>query len=178
LKDTVLKTKRLRLEPPNDEYASDIHQYSNEPQFCRYIDSEPTESVEDAAVYLNGLRTDNAASRRRYWVVVENHTQKAVGTLGLIFPFAARHKVAEFGYGFSPSVWGSGYFQEAAKAVFKIAFDEMGLVRIQAIARVDNVAAIRSTQKLGFQNEALLQSFYQSGGNRVDAVVMALFQSE
>jgi [ribosomal protein S5]-alanine N-acetyltransferase len=169
-----LESKQLRLVPPHASFADDVYAYGSDPEFCRYIDAAPMQSHEDARAFLDALAEDNAAERRMYWVAVDRAQGRAIGTLGLLFPFARRHGVAEFGYGFARSSWGSGAFQEAGRTVIDFAFGRLGLARLQAITRCENVAAIRGVEKLGFRREATLRSFYQATGRRIDAALLVL----
>lgn len=170
-----IRTSALTLVPPDPAYCDDIYRYASSADFCRYIDAEPMESSEQAAEFLTHLKQENDVGNRKYWVALDNASQTAVGTLGLIFMHAERHRVADFGYGFAPQCWGTGIFQEASGGVIAHAFEEMGLGRLQAITRADNIAAIRSIEKLGFRQEGTLEAFYQTGAGRADAVILALF---
>jgi len=170
----TLDLNRLRLVPPQSCFAADVHDYGSDPEFCRYIDAEPLQSQEGALAFLEMLSSDNAAGRRMYWVAVEKAQNRAIGTLGLLFPHARRHRVADFGFGFSRQWWGSGAFQEAGRAIVGFAFQRLGLARLQAITKSENVAAIRGVEKLGFRREATLRSFYQAPDRRIDAVLLAM----
>lgn len=169
----TLETERLLLTAPDVKYAADLHEYGSDPKFCAFIDAPPTKSAEDAASFLDKMSAANQADERCYWIVVDRTNGQAVGTLGLLFPYAHRHRVADFGYGFSPKVWGTGVFQEAGKAVVHFGLTNLNLVRIQAFTRADNIAAIEGVKKIGFEEEANLKSFYQTGHGRADATVLA-----
>lgn len=170
----ALETDRLRLLPPDPVFVPDVFAYGRDAEFCRFIDASPMTTEQDACNFLASLTKDNASGHRMYWVATRKSDGRAVGTLGLIFPFAARHRTAEFGYGFAPEVWKSGLFQEASRAVIAQAFDILDFVRLQAITRATNIKAIRSVEKLGFVREATLRSFYQVGDTRDDAALLAL----
>jgi [ribosomal protein S5]-alanine N-acetyltransferase len=171
----TLKTARLRLVAPALRHASGLFAYGSRPDFTTFLDSVPFRVKKDAQQFLRALRTDNRLGKRVYWVAELAEDGRAIGTLGLLFPFASHHRVAEFGYGFSPEMWGKGFFSEAAKAVVIYAFGVLGLHRIQVLTRSSNIRAIRSVEKLGFRREATLVEFYQDGiGERGDATLLAL----
>lgn len=166
------------LTGPTPDHAADIYRYARNERFCAYIDAAPARSAADATAFLKGLANDNAAGARLYWVAVRRNDDRAVGTIGFVFTHARRHRVAELGYGFSPETWGTGLFQEAAAEVLRYAFANLGLVRIHAITRADNVAAIKGVEKVGLKREATLKSFYETDEGRADAAVMAILISE
>src|SRR5256886_12460553 len=57
----------------------------------------------------------------------------------------------EIGYWLGVSYWGQGYATEAARAVIDHAFEDLGLERLEAGARVSNPASRRVLEKCGFQ---------------------------
>lgn len=175
---TELNTQRLDLLKPDLRYASDIHDYATDPIFCALIDAEPSRSKLDAIEFIERLIRENNSGLRHYWIAVDRKEGRAVGTLGLLFTDARRHRTAEIGYGFSRKVWGTGLFPEAMTAVLRHTFNTLGIYRVQAITRADNTASIRGVEKLGMRREALLRSYYQTQNSRVDAVVMSILSNE
>jgi RimJ/RimL family protein N-acetyltransferase len=71
-----------------------------------------------------------------------------------IFMKTWEHKMAEFGWVFSPDHYGKGYATESSIPLLEIAFDELELHRV--IARLDarNGASARVLEKLGLRREA------------------------
>src|SRR5215218_706884 len=130
-----LTTARLRLVAPARRHVGDLFAYGSRSDFTEFLDSKPFRTKRDAERFVDSLRADNRSGKRTYWVAELIDGDRAVGTLGLLFPFAPNHRVAEFGYGFAPDVWGSGLFAEAAQAVVNYGFATLGLHRIQALTR-------------------------------------------
>lgn len=174
-KPPELATARLRLVAPSRRHIGDLFAYGSRADFTTFLDSKPFRARRDAERFLHALQKGNRSGKRMYWVVELKDGKRAVGTVGLLFPFAPRHRVAEFGYGFAPDVWGSGLFAEAARAVVKHGFAKLGLHRIQALTRAANVRAVKGIKKIGFYQEAVLAEFYQEqNGERSSAALLAL----
>jgi [ribosomal protein S5]-alanine N-acetyltransferase len=174
-KPPTLKTRRLRLTAPEQRHADGLFDYGSREAFTAFIDSAPFRTRKEAERFARCLQADNKSGRRLYWVAELRNGERAVGTLGFIFAFSPRHRVAEFGYGFAPETWGTGLFAEAASAVIAFGFAKLGLRRIQAITRATNFRAIKAVEKLGFRCEAVLAEFYQEpDASRCDAVLLAL----
>jgi ribosomal-protein-alanine N-acetyltransferase len=174
-KPPTLETERLRLTAPNVRHAAGLFAYGSRKEFTAFIDSAPLRTKKEAERFAQSLAADNKSGRRLYWVAELLEDKRAVGTLGFIFSFSPRHRVAEFGYGFAPETWGTGLFSEAAKAIVAFGFTKLGLRRIQAITRATNIRSIKGAEKIGFRQEAVLAEFYQDAdGSRCDAVVLAL----
>ena len=174
-KPPELTTARLRLVAPARRHIGDLFAYGSRADFTAFLDSRPFRTKADAERFLHALQKDNRSGKRMYWVAELSDGGRAVGTLGLLFPFAPHHRVAEFGYGFAPDVWGSGLFAEAAQAVVNHGLATLGLHRIQALTRAANVRSIKSIEKIGFRQEAVLAEFYQEqSGERSAAALLAL----
>jgi len=174
-KPPELATARLRLVAPSRRHVGDLFAYGSRADFTTFLDSKPFRTRRDAERFLQALQSDNRSGKRMYWVAELKDGKRAVGTLGLLFPFAPHHRVAEFGYGFAPDVWGSGLFAEAAQAVVDHGFGTLGLHRIQALTRAANVRSIKGIEKIGFRQEAVLVEFYQEkDGERSAAALLAL----
>lgn len=174
-KPPELATARLRLVAPSRRHIGDLFAYGSRADFTTFLDSKPFRTRRDAERFLQSLQKDNRSGKRMYWVAELKDGKRAVGTLGLLFPFAPYHRVAEFGYGFAPDVWGSGLFAEAAQAVVDHGFGKLGLHRIQALTRAANVRSIKGIEKIGFRQEAVLSEFYQEqNGERSSAALLAL----
>ena len=170
-----LTTARLRLVAPSRRHIGDLFAYGSRADFTAFLDSRPFRTKRDAERFLHSLQADNRSGKRMYWVAELSDDGRAIGTLGLLFPFAPQHRVAEFGYGFTPDVWGTGLFAEAAQAVVNYGFATLGLHRIQALTRAANVRSIKGIEKIGFRQEAVLSEFYQEqNGERSSAALLAL----
>jgi len=178
--DTLIKleTKSLILEPPDIRFAQDVLEYSNDPEFCRYIDAKPAADIEECKEFMKNLSEENVKGKRAYWVIVQKSEKKAIGTIGFIFKHALRHKVAEIGYGLGRAYWGQGLFQEAMKEVLKFGFEDLQLERIQAIAREDNQRAIKGIEKIGFIQEAVFKSFYETVEGRKNGVLLRILKED
>jgi len=60
------------------------------------------------------------------------------------------------------------------KLIVEYGFYKMGIIRFQAEIIPENIASIRVCEKIGFQNEGLLNqyAFYNNNGNCFKSVVM------
>ncbi len=76
------------------------------------------------------------------------------------------------------SVWGKGYGTDAARTLLRWGFDELNFNRVWLRVYDDNVRAIRSYDKLGFQVEGRLRQdrFHQSRYS--DTLIMGLLRHE
>jgi RimJ/RimL family protein N-acetyltransferase len=78
----------------------------------------------------------------------------------------ARDRQAELGWVIAPEHAGRGYATEAAAALLRICFDDLGLYRVTALCFADNVASWRIMERLGMRREAhnVRESLHRSRG--------------
>lgn len=77
-----------------------------------------------------------------------------------------------------PSYRGMGYGIEMTRQVVRIAFEEMGLHRLQLFVFDFNTPAVRAYQRAGFKIEGLLRDYRKVGDNYWSSYLMALLDSE
>jgi ribosomal-protein-alanine N-acetyltransferase len=79
--------------------------------------------------------------------------------IGSLIPQKGEHRInAEIGYWIGEPYWGKGYATEAVKLLVEYAFGELGLLRIYAFIYGYNAASMRVLEKVGFYEEAIIQS--------------------
>ncbi|MFJ3390385.1 MULTISPECIES: GNAT family N-acetyltransferase [unclassified Lysinibacillus] len=89
-------------------------------------------------------------------------------------------KRAEIGYELSEDYWHRGIMSEAVKAVLSIGFDQLGLVRIQAIVTEENIASKKLLSKFNFKEEGCLRQFecHSVTGECKDMLIYSLLHTE
>ena len=93
--------------------------------------------------------------------------------LGEAMVAPGEHGVGEVGCCIVPAARGRGIATEALRLLTDWAFAALGLGRIQVFVAAQNVAALRLAESAGFRREGLLRSYWEHGGGRLDAVVLA-----
>ena len=78
----------------------------------------------------------------------------------------ARGVQAELGWSLDPAYGGRGLASEAVRALFGIAFDDLGLRRVTANCFADNAASWRLMERVGMRREvhAVAESLHRSRG--------------
>ena len=89
------------------------------------------------------------------FAVVLQGERLLIGAIGLSLS-PEQHRRAELGYWIGVPFWGQGYCTEAARAVVRYAFDDLGLHKITARHLATNPASGRVMQKLGMRLEGEL----------------------
>lgn len=100
--------------------------------------------------------------------IVETSSGRHVGNVK-IGPMKPRHKSADVSYFIGEvDCWGKGYGPEAVGLVVRLAFEELGLFRLQAGAYSSNVASIRVLARNGFVQEGCLRQALVTRGTMRD----------
>lgn len=99
-----------------------------------------------------------------------------IGGIGL-HPYPD-HKRAELGYWIGVPFWGNGYATEAARAVVRYGFEQIGLNRIFAGYFKHNVASGRVLQKIGMKYEGCSRQNVLKWGEFMDVEVYAILRQD
>lgn len=101
-----------------------------------------------------------------------------VGLHGIAARSDRRTAHAELGYWIAPQARGHGYITEAARAVCRWGFAELGLERIDWMAFVGNEASRRVAEKVGFTIEGTQRRRHVQKGRVVDTWIGSLLAGE
>ena len=83
------------------------------------------------------------------------------------------------GYGVAAKYWGQGIATKTVKMVISEVFKDFpDLVRLQAVAVVENIASQRVLEKAGFTREALLRKHSFLKGQLKDLVIYSLLSTD
>ena len=104
-------------------------------------------------------------------LVIADRTSDAY--LGEVTVVVGEHQVGELGCGLIPAARGRGIASEALRLLGDWAFRALELGRLQVFVAMENVAALRLSERAGFRREGVLRAYWQSDGARLDAVVLA-----
>jgi ribosomal-protein-alanine N-acetyltransferase len=150
----TLATPRLLLRRLTVEDADAMFAYLKDPALTEFVAWEHHASIERTVLYLMTLE---AAYRDGLleWGVTTRRGGRLVGTCGFS-RVDLDHARGEIGYTIGRRFSGHGYATEAAAAVMRYGFDELGLHRIEAQCVVGNAASARVLGKLGMAFEAVL----------------------
>lgn len=108
-------------------------------------------------------------------MIVESESDKAIGSV-YIRDIDMEHKKGEYGIFIGEENYLSkGYGTEAAELMTEYAFSHLGLHKIMLRVYAENIRAIKSYEKAGFEKEAYLKEDVCVQGIYRDIVLMAKF---
>ncbi|MET1058834.1 MAG: GNAT family N-acetyltransferase [Nocardioides sp.] len=165
-----LVTSRLVLR----EYAHGdfdaVHRFASDPENSRFVAWGPN-TPDDTRMFIEGWLEEQATEPRTGWTfAVTEPGGEPFGSVGL---YRQGQHDAETGFAISRDRWGSGYATEAAEALLRFGFDTLGLHRIWATCRPENVGSYRVLEKIGMQREGRLRDHVLIRGAWQDSLLYA-----
>jgi RimJ/RimL family protein N-acetyltransferase len=146
----LLETPRLVLRPFAAGDAVLVHGVYSDPKVMRYVATGPMAEL----TVTERLLQDYAGHQQRhgysFWAVVERSSGALIGDAGLYRTPAGE---VELGYTLGAAWWGRGYATEAASRWLSVAFGELALDEVVALAEPANAASLRVLDKLGMRRD-------------------------
>jgi len=144
-----IETERLYLKCiGHDDVEFFYKQFSNNEVNQYLYDAEPCRSMEQAQEWIDFYLESEPRNHHR-WIMVLKENGEKIGTCGF-HRWNRENGEIEMGYDLQPSYWRKGYTSEALAAIMKFAAEEMKVKKIIAHISADNIASIRTAEKMGF----------------------------
>ncbi|MCQ6562376.1 GNAT family N-acetyltransferase [Paenibacillus mendelii] len=151
----ILETERLVLREFALEDAAAVHVYAADPVVAAHMSWGPNTEEEtwDYMQYVTQMQGEQPRTGFELAVILKE-TQALIGGTGIFINSPGQ---GEIGYCYNPLYWGRGYAAEAAAALLRFGFNELGLHRIFATCRPGNTGSAKVMQKLGMKYEGHLR---------------------
>jgi RimJ/RimL family protein N-acetyltransferase len=172
-----LRTERLLLRPLTAGDADAMLAYRSRLDVSRYVPFEPM-SRDDILERIAGQwsRTELTDEGQALTLGAEvAATGQLAGDVILMW-HSREHAGGEVGYVLDPARGGHGYATEAAQAMLRLGFEELGLHRIVARIDEDNEPSAKLARRLGLRQEARLvhnEFFKGRWSNELDFAMLA-----
>lgn len=173
-----IATARLVLREFREADWTDLFAYWTDPRYRRfYPEVEPVEPAVRALV--GRFVAAQAEQPRRDWqlAIVKRADSRLIGNCGIRVNDPARRE-ANIGYELHPEEWGQGYATEAARAILRFGFADLGLHRVWAECVADNTASARVLERLGLRREAHFREQQWYRGRWWDTLIYAILDHE
>lgn len=166
----VLETALLMLRPLEMSDARKVRELAGSREVARNTASIPYPYPEGAAE--EWIAEQAGDDTRIVFAIVESGSEELVGGIGL--RLEPEHERGELGYWIGEEWWGRGYATEAAEAVVRFAFEELGLERVHARTFARNPASRRVLEKIGMRREGLLPRHFKKWNEFVDVEIYGI----
>jgi RimJ/RimL family protein N-acetyltransferase len=152
-----VSTGRLLLRPLTVDDVDALLAYRSRPDVCRYVPFEPMDRHtihERLATHWAATDLTDAGQALTLGIEVAR-SGELIGDV-VLFWHSREHRGGEIGYVVHPDFAGDGYATEAAHALLRLAFDDLGLHRVTARIDERNEPSARLARRLGMRQEARL----------------------
>lgn len=172
----LLHDDRAGLRPWREGDVAAILAMSRDPDTIRFT-SVPDPYDEDSvriwlALQPARLRAGDGAA----FAVVEPPGEEALGAIGVRVLHG--RGIAEIGYHMAPQARGRGLATAALRLLSDWSFRKLPVARLQLTTHLDNPASQRVAEKAGYTREAVLRSWADQRGDRVDLIMYSLLPGE
>ena len=171
-----LRTERLLLRELEESDAPRLSEIEALPEVWRYLEGERN-TLDKAEEYIRGILVESSEIPRKTFDFAVTVDGLYIGRCGL-----GRNdrelRTAMLWYSLDPAYHGKGYATEAARAVMKLGFEQLGLHRIWADADPRNPPSIRVMERLGLRREAHHLENVCIRGEWCDSIIYAMLRRE
>lgn len=144
----MLETERLILRPWKQEDALDLYRYARDPEVGPPAGWPPHTSPENSREIILSV----LSQPETYAVCLKSG--EPIGSIGLhrkgVSDLTDREDECELGYWLGKPYWGQGLIPEAARALLRYAFEELGMAAVWCGYYEGNEKSRRVQEKLGF----------------------------
>jgi len=151
--DVVLATARLRLRPFDDADVDDLWLHVSDPALTRMLSWNAHTERDQTLDFIRRVNTGPTTGTGVAWAIeLDGRAAGCISLEGIQFELRAwRLDRAELGYWIAPPLWGRGLMTEAAQAVVRCGFEQIGLHKVTVGCIAENVGSRRVIEKLGFR---------------------------
>jgi RimJ/RimL family protein N-acetyltransferase len=175
-----ITTERLTLRSfrPGDE--DDVFAYRSVASVVRYIPGDPKTREQVADLVAERATAGRIDERSPILTLAVELEGRVVGDVLIHLDGLDGHdgRQAEIGWVFAPEVQGRGYATEAAGALLRVAFEQLGVHRVWAQLEPANTGSSRICERLGMRREALFEQASWFKERWTDLVIYAIREDE
>lgn len=151
---TILETERLMLRELDDNDFGALRAMLQDPRVMYAW--ERTFSDDEVRSWIARMRKRYREDGFAYWAAVEKASGAVIGQIGLLKEEFEGNSHVGIGYILSHAGCGRGYATEGARACLDHAFRRLGVRRVIADIRPENLSSIRVAQRLGMDPAQLV----------------------
>ena len=155
-----IETARLRLRIPHIKDTAALHSLWHDPEVTKYIPIILYNTEEEIRDFLTRVKQRWGERGFGMLTVTAKENDEMIGYCGL--QYLNDGTEVEVYYGFSRDSWDQGFATEAAKAVLRFGFEEVGLEAIAGVTQPGNTASQKVLEKIGLKKHSENRKFYDT----------------
>ena len=174
---SLLESERVLLREFELADFTALHEFVSLPEVCRYTDWGPNAPADTSAFLAQATKEAQETHRQGFSLaVVRKDDRRLIGSCA-VWQESAAHARGALGFVFHPDVWRQGFATEVAPLLLGLGFGHLGLERIEATCRPDNIGSAKALEGAGLVQEGLLRKYVIIRGQRRDSLIFAALRS-
>ena len=168
----------VRLKPLVASDADAFHAVRVLPEFVRSSARPGTPTYEETRAFVTNAYAQWLAGDSARMTIRDAATDEYAGGIDLYARGMAK-ETGMMGIHLAPAHQGKGFATRSVRLLAKWAFDEVGVIRVEAGTATWNEASQAIMRRVGFTREGVLRSYFHGGdGELTDNVMWSLLPSE
>jgi len=147
----IIKNDRLKIEKFTISDAFFWSKIDSNPKVRHFVDGKKQTYSQSVAYIKKNISSYEKSGFGRYIVRLRKNNE-VIGMCG----YLEENYGIDFGYRYTPSVWGKGIGFEVAKLVLKFGIKDLKFQKIYALSHVENYGSIRILEKLNFKKQNII----------------------
>ncbi len=174
----MLETERLLMREFVEADWQAVFAYQSDPLYLRYYDWTPRSQTDTREFVQMFITQQKEQPRTKFQLaVVLKQENQLIGNCGIRVN-NPQLREANIGYEIDSRYWRKGYATEAARAILKFGFEELGMHRIWSWCVAENIASVRVLEKIGMRREGHLREKEFIKGRWYDSFLYAILERE
>jgi len=172
----VVRGPTLSLRLAREPDAEALLELGSDPEVTRWFSWGPYREIGEPLGYIDSLAHQRERGERLEFLIA-GADDRPIGVTGLA-DFSSRDRRATVGTWLGRAHWGTGANRESKALVLALAFRELGLERVTALASPDNERSLAALERIGFLREGCLRRWQLHRGEPRDCVILGLLRDE
>ena len=172
----VLRSGRITLREMQPSDAQALWAFVNSSEVTKFV-SPPPATVDGFERFIDWTHRQRAVGVQAAVAVVVEGFDTPVGLFQLR-QLEPGFGTAEWGFAIGSAFWGTGVFRTGAELMMHLAFDVIGVHRLEARACLDNARGNAALKKIGAVQEGVLRRSFQRNGEFLDQVLWTVLEED
>jgi len=172
----VLRSGKITLRELQSSDAQALWAFINSSEVTKFL-SPPPATVDGFEQFIAWTQQQRAGGTQAAFAVVVEGFDTPVGLFQLR-QLEAGFGTAEWGFAIGSAFWGTGVFRTGAELMMHVAFDVIGVHRLEARACAANARGNAALKKIGAVHEGVLRRSFQRDGEFLDQVLWTVLRED
>jgi ribosomal-protein-alanine N-acetyltransferase len=161
--------------PACEQFVHELREYCSENrahlQPWEPLRAESYFAAESVAARLSGMAHNNASGHAVHFLLILPETGEMVGECNFTNIVRGPFQACHLGFSIAKRFEGRGLIHEAMTPAISYIFEQVGLHRVMANFRPENIRSASLLERLGFEREGLAKSYLKINGVWADHVL-------